>query len=221
MKASPGHLLVRAGRPARRLAARPGRSRCSTPATVFPVPALEPAVRGVAIIRGRILPLVHLGALLEGGPCPAARPDTGVLRGARRAPPVSGGRGRRVRALRAGPAGDGGSALPWAAAVARTDAGLVPLLDLAALGARYLGGLRRMTTYRRRHPARDLPRGNPGVRVRHPAGRAHPPARRAGARFPRRPTFSRASCRTRVAPFRWWTCGSASSWPRPSARRPG
>ena len=30
-----------------------------------------------------------------------------------------------------------GSALPWAAAVARTDEGLVPLLDLAALGARF------------------------------------------------------------------------------------
>ena len=29
-----------------------------------------------------------------------------------------------------------GTGLPWAAAVARTDGGLVPLLDLAALGAR-------------------------------------------------------------------------------------
>jgi hypothetical protein len=29
-----------------------------------------------------------------------------------------------------------GAGLPWAAAVARTDAGLVPLLDLAALGTR-------------------------------------------------------------------------------------
>jgi hypothetical protein len=29
-----------------------------------------------------------------------------------------------------------GMALPWAAAVARTDGGLVPLLDLDALGAR-------------------------------------------------------------------------------------
>ena len=29
-----------------------------------------------------------------------------------------------------------GAGLPWAAAVARTDGGLVPLLDLAALGAR-------------------------------------------------------------------------------------
>jgi hypothetical protein len=30
-----------------------------------------------------------------------------------------------------------GSALPWAAAVARTDHGLVPLLDFVALGARF------------------------------------------------------------------------------------
>ena len=31
----------------------------------------------------------------------------------------------------------GGSALPWAAGVARTAHGLIPLLDLAALGARF------------------------------------------------------------------------------------
>lgn len=135
MSSSPGHLLVRAGR---RLVGLPLAQVIEVldPGTAFPVPALEPAVRGVAVIRGRILPLVHLGALLDGTPCPAARPDTGVLveLGGRRlclevedAESVLYDPGLPVAAA---------TGLAWAAAVARTEAGLVPLLDLAALGAR-------------------------------------------------------------------------------------
>lgn len=135
MSSSPGHLLVRAGR---RLVGLPLAQVIEVldPGTAFPVPALEPAVRGVAVIRGRILPLVHLGALLDGAPCPAARPDTGVLveLGGRRlclevedAESVLYDPGLPVTAA---------TGLAWAAAVARTEAGLVPLLDLAALGAR-------------------------------------------------------------------------------------
>ena len=33
---------------------------------VYPVPSTEPAVRGVTASRGRLVPLVHLGALLDG-----------------------------------------------------------------------------------------------------------------------------------------------------------
>jgi chemotaxis signal transduction protein len=107
------------------------------PGTSFPVPSIEPAVRGVSVIRGRILPLVHLGALLEGRPCPGERSGLGVLveLGGRRlcleveaAESVLYERGLPVQA---------GSALPWAAGVARTADGLIPLLDLAALGARF------------------------------------------------------------------------------------
>lgn len=135
MSGEAGHLLVRAGD---RLVGLPLDQVVEVldPGTAFPVPSLEPAVRGVAVVRGRILPLVHLGALLDGTACPAERSETGVLveLAGRRfclevedAETVLYERGLPVPA---------GSALPWAAAVARTERGLVPLLDLAALGAR-------------------------------------------------------------------------------------
>jgi chemotaxis signal transduction protein len=131
-----GHLLVRAGV---RLVGLPLDQVVEVldPGTSFPVPASEPAVRGVAVIRGRILPLIHLGALLDGGPCPPGRTDTGVLvdlAGRRLCLEVEEAESVLYEPGLAVPPG---TALPWAAAVARTDRGLVPLLDLAALGARF------------------------------------------------------------------------------------
>ena len=136
MSAGAGHLLVRAGG---RVVGLPLTQVVEVldPGTAFPVPSIEPAVRGVAVIRGRILPLVHLGALLEGRPCPPERTEIGVLVevGGRRlcleideAESVLYERGLPVQA---------GNALPWAAGVARTEHGLIPLLDLAALGTRF------------------------------------------------------------------------------------
>ncbi len=136
MSGGAGHLLVRAGG---RLVGLPLMQVVEVldPGAAFPVPSVEPAVRGVSVIRGRILPVVHLGALLEGRPCPTERSELGVLveLGGRRlcleieeAESVLYGRGMPVQA---------GSALPWAAGVARTPQGLIPLLDLAALGARF------------------------------------------------------------------------------------
>jgi chemotaxis signal transduction protein len=136
MSGGAGHLLVRAGA---RLVGLPLTQVVEVldPGAAFPVPSVEPAVRGVSVIRGRILPVVHLGALLEGRPCPTERSELGVLveLGGRRlcleieeAESVLYERGMPVQA---------GSALPWAAGVARTPQGLVPLLDLAALGARF------------------------------------------------------------------------------------
>ena len=136
MSAGLGHLLVRAGG---RLVGLPLAQVVEVldPGTAFPVPSIEAAMRGVSVIRGRILPLVHLGALLEGRPCPAERSELGVLveLGGRRvcleveeAESVLYERGMSVQT---------GSALPWAAGVARTADGLIPLLDLAALGARF------------------------------------------------------------------------------------
>ena len=136
MSAGLGHLLVRAGG---RLVGLPLAQVVEVldPGTAFPVPSIEAAMRGVSVIRGRILPLVHLGALLEGRPCPAERSELGVLveLGGRRvcleveeAESVLYERGMPVQT---------GSALPWAAGVARTPDGLIPLLDLAALGARF------------------------------------------------------------------------------------
>jgi chemotaxis signal transduction protein len=131
-----GHLLVRAGS---RLVCLPLAQVVEVldPGAAFPVPSVEPAVRGVSVIRGRILPLVHLGALLEGRACPPERSELGVLvelDGRRlcleveEAESVLYERGMPVQS---------GSALPWAAGVARTADGLIPLLDLAALGARF------------------------------------------------------------------------------------
>jgi chemotaxis signal transduction protein len=104
---------------------------------VHPVPSVERAVRGVAAVNGRVVPVVHLGALLDAAPFP----------------PTFGGLvvvvmvdGRRVcleideaevvvrePTLPVPP----GTTLPWAIGVARHPEGLVPLLDLAALGSRF------------------------------------------------------------------------------------
>jgi chemotaxis signal transduction protein len=134
---SAGYLLVRAGR---RLVGLPLDQVVEVldPGTAFPVPSLEPAVRGVTVVRGRILPLVHLGALLDGAACPAARSELGVLvelAGRRVCLEVEDAESVLYDPGLPVPAG---AALPWAAAVARTGGGLVPLLDLAALGARFM-----------------------------------------------------------------------------------
>ena len=78
MRGGVGHLLVRAGE---RVVGLPLAQVVEVldPGTAFPVPSIEPAVRGVSVIRGRILPLVHLAALLEGRACPNERTEMGVL----------------------------------------------------------------------------------------------------------------------------------------------
>lgn len=100
---------------------------------VHPVPTTDPAVRGVTSSRGRIVPLIHLATLLggaggEGGTAILVRLD-----------------GRRIclevdeaeevlreRGLPVPPE----VSLPFAVGVARRPDGLVPLLDLTAVGAR-------------------------------------------------------------------------------------
>jgi purine-binding chemotaxis protein CheW len=130
-----GYLLVKAG----------GRSvglaldqviEVLDPGDAYPVPAVEPAVRGVTTVRGRIMPLVHLGALLDGARCPAERGDTAVvveLSGRRVCLEVEAAESVLADTGLPVPAD---AAMPWAVAVARTEEGLLPLLDLTALGAR-------------------------------------------------------------------------------------
>jgi chemotaxis signal transduction protein len=105
---------------------------------VRPVPVVEPAVRGLVALHGRMVPLVHLASLLQGTTYPAQVGTTGV---------VVVVEGRRVcleveeaeillrePALPVPP----GETLPWAIGVARHDGELVPLLDLSALSSRLL-----------------------------------------------------------------------------------
>jgi len=110
------------------------------PGPVVSVPAREPALRGLASLRGRLIPLIHLGALLDGGTCPSARGDAAL---------VISVNGRvlclEVEAVDEVTRGDvvpvpAGEALPWALGVVRADGGLVPILDVAAVGSRLVEG---------------------------------------------------------------------------------
>jgi chemotaxis signal transduction protein len=136
-RASGGFLLVRTGN--RRVGLELAHVvEVTQVAQVHRVPTREAAVRGVADVHGRMMPVVHLGALLHGGLCPAQLSDVVVIVAVD---------GRRIcleiddaelvvreAALPVPP----GSALPWAIGVARHPEGLVPLLDLAALSARFM-----------------------------------------------------------------------------------
>jgi chemotaxis signal transduction protein len=106
------------------------------PGPAYPVPSLERSVRGITAVRGRILPVVDLGALLAGSPCPSGRGQVAVivdLEGQRVCLEVDDAeavlRGKTLPL-------PSGKALPWATGVARYAEELVPLLDLAALSAR-------------------------------------------------------------------------------------
>lgn len=136
MSAAASYLVVRAG--TRRVGlALPQVVEVTEPGIAHAVPSVEPAMRGVARIRGRLMPVIHLGTLLDGGCCPAVTGATAVIVACD---------GRRLclevddaeavlhdEALPVPP----GTALPLAVAVARGADGLVPLLDLTALATRF------------------------------------------------------------------------------------
>jgi chemotaxis signal transduction protein len=100
---------------------------------VLDVPRSHPAVRGVTPQRGRLVPLIHLGALLAGRAPPAERGRTAVLIRL----------GSRQLVLEVDDADEvvreaplpvpRSEDLPWASGVALQAGGLVPILDLAAL----------------------------------------------------------------------------------------
>jgi chemotaxis signal transduction protein len=105
---------------------------------VHPVPSVEPSVRGVAAVQGKMVPVIHLGALLEGIPCPPEVTGIGVLvsvEGSRFCFEVDDAELLvRDRALPVPP----GTTLPWAFGVAKHADGLVPLLDLPAISSRFM-----------------------------------------------------------------------------------
>lgn len=109
---------------------------------VLDVPRSLPAVRGLTQLRGRLVPLIHLGAFLGGRAAPTEVGRTVVL------VELRGGGAREGRQVafevddadavvreEAMPVPRGQS-LPWAVGVAEQDGALVPILDLEALGDR-------------------------------------------------------------------------------------
>jgi chemotaxis signal transduction protein len=106
--------------------------------TVEPVPGAAPAVRGVTLARGRLVPLAHLGALVSGGACPAAQPDRALVLA------TVGGRwlGLEVDDVDAAPdeyilpPPDGSGIAAWAVGVVRRDDRWIPVLNLGALAER-------------------------------------------------------------------------------------
>ena len=107
---------------------------------VLQVPRTLPAVRGLTPLRGRLVPLIHLGALLTGREAPQ------LAEGVRTVVLVE--LGTRQVAFEVDDADavvreqplpvPRGQALPWASGVAEQEqgGGLVPILDLDALGDR-------------------------------------------------------------------------------------
>src|SRR5437764_960912 len=143
---------------------------------VLDVPRALAAVRGVTPLRGRLVPLVHLGALLGERPPPAERGRAAVL------VQLGAGEGLRQVALEVDDADDvvretalpvpPGESLPWAAG--------------AAGGHSFPSWTwTRWETashdQRRRRPTRHLQGGRPGLRLQHLPGRAHPALRGARA----------------------------------------
>lgn len=126
-------LLVTAGH--LRVALAVGQLEAVTDGTeVVPVPVAEPAMAGVTTARGETVPVISLARLL-GTPAPRGA-DVFVL--------VRSGGIRLCLAVEAAETlarGDvlplpADSAMPWARAVLREGATLVPLLDLEALAER-------------------------------------------------------------------------------------
>jgi purine-binding chemotaxis protein CheW len=108
-------------------------------AGTFTVPAQEPAMRGVVEVRGRLLPVFHLAAMLDGTGCPEARNDIGILArvaGAQICLEVEAADAVVSEAVLPVPPGE---RLPWAVGVAQREGTLVPILDIKALGARLQG----------------------------------------------------------------------------------
>jgi chemotaxis signal transduction protein len=105
---------------------------------VLEVPRVLPAMRGLTPLGGRLVPLIHLGALLGNRLPPPERGLATVL--------VDLGGGERLVALEVDDADEvvreavlpapPGESLPWASGVARREGGLVPILDWDVLEER-------------------------------------------------------------------------------------
>jgi chemotaxis signal transduction protein len=105
---------------------------------VLEVPRVLPAMRGLTTLGGRLVPLIHLGALLGNRAPPHERGLATVL--------VDLGGRERLVALEVDDAEEvvreavlpapPGESLPWASGVARREGRLVPILDWGVLEER-------------------------------------------------------------------------------------
>lgn len=132
MMSRSGYLLVTAGGREVGLAVE-GVVEVFSPEAVYDVPVRTRAVRGLVPLRGRLVPLVHLGALLGGGDCPEQRGDAAVLVDAGDSPvalEVDSAEAVIHETLLAPPEGE---RMPWTRGLAARPGGPVPVLDLAAL----------------------------------------------------------------------------------------
>jgi purine-binding chemotaxis protein CheW len=105
---------------------------------VMEVPHILPAMRGLTSVGGRLVPLVHLGALLGNRSPPSELGLATVL--------IDMGGGERLVALEVDDADEvfreavlpapPGESLPWASGVAWREGRLVPILDWSVLEER-------------------------------------------------------------------------------------
>ena len=104
---------------------------------VLSIPRKLPAVRGLTPLRGRLVPLIHLGAFLSGRPAPAVEGVLTVVLVELAGKHVAFEVDDVDAVVREQPLPvPRGQTLPWAAGVAERENGLVPILDLDALGDR-------------------------------------------------------------------------------------
>lgn len=105
-------------------------------AVPVPVPAAQRAVRGVTNLRGRMVPVVHLAALLSDTHPPGGYSNTVVLARCLDRP-VAFEVDDADEVVREAPLPvPPGRKLPWAQGIAHDEEALVPILDLDALGER-------------------------------------------------------------------------------------
>ena len=104
---------------------------------VLSIPRKLPAVRGLTPLRGRLVPLIHLGAFLSGRPAPAVEGVLTVVLVELAGKQVAFEVDDADAVVREQPLPvPRGQTLPWTAGVAEQESGLVPILDLDALGDR-------------------------------------------------------------------------------------
>ena len=105
--------------------------------TVYPVPAIDASCRGVISTRGRLMPVLELGKLIDAESSEGGG-GTGIIFQIE-------GRNICLEVDEAEAIVHGdllplppGEPLPWASAVVRRPEGLIPLVDLTALGERLI-----------------------------------------------------------------------------------